>query len=131
MTVPSDARTVNTDMKLKSVLVWVLAAALALEFSLAGLSKVGPHSPWIRLFASWGFPAWAPPVVGAVELLCGLGLAVPRARRGCCAALLFVMTGAVGTHLLNHETPRALLPLTLAALLAVLRSLSPQARSRA
>jgi putative oxidoreductase len=107
-------------MTLKRLSVWVLAALLSLEFCLAGLAKFGASSDWPRMFLQWGFPAWCRPVVGAAEVVCGLALLVPRARKWACLALLCIMVGATATRLVHGEPRGMILPVVLSALVGLL-----------
>jgi putative oxidoreductase len=107
-------------MKLKRIATWALAVVLALEFCLAGAAKFPASSGWIRMFAAWGYPSWARQAIGAIEVLCGIALLVPRARRPACAALLAVMAGAAVTHLTHGEPRRIVFNILLAALLVAL-----------
>jgi uncharacterized membrane protein YphA (DoxX/SURF4 family) len=107
-------------MNLKRLGVLVLAALLAVEFCIAGLSKFGASSDWPRMFLQWGFPAWFRPIVGVAEVLGGAALFVTRARPWACSALLCIMAGAATTHLVHGEPRRMILPVVLCALLGLL-----------
>jgi uncharacterized membrane protein YphA (DoxX/SURF4 family) len=107
-------------MKAKRLAVWVLTAMLGIEFCLAGLTKFGASSAWPRMFLQWGFPPWFRPVVAVTEILCGVALFVPRARRPACAVLLSIMAGAAATHLTHGEPRRVILNVVLSGLLVLL-----------
>src|SRR5438270_11898094 len=105
-------------MNAKRTGLWILVIALAAEFTIAGISKFGDHSVWARMFSAWGFPYWLRPLVGSIEVGCGVGLLVPRARRWACLPLLCVMSGAILTQLIYGGAGRSILPLVLFLLLA-------------
>ena len=107
-------------MKVKRLGVWALTAVLGIEFCVAGLAKFVPSSAWPRMFLQWGFPPWVRPVIGVTEVVCGVALFVPRARRPACAVLLCIMAGAAVTHLVHGELGRLLLPVALAVMLGLL-----------
>ena len=104
--------------RLRRVALWACVIVLAAAFVLVGASKLrGPSAArWSERFAHWGFPTAAPYVVGALEVLGGLGLLIPRSRRAAAATLIFLMTGALLTHLLNGEAMRVIPPLVLGGL---------------
>ncbi len=77
--------------RLTTVLYWFLA----LEFAVGAVTKYwsgdtifGPA--YSVKFADWGYPSWMRFVVGALE--------------GIAAVLLLVLTGAVTTHIVNHDS---------------------------
>ena len=111
-------------MTAKRILVWALVVVLAVEFALAGASKLRPSSGWAPMFAAWGFPAWFRVVVGATEIVCALALFIPRSRVWACAVLLAVMAGAAVTHVTHGESRRVVLNLALSALISLLIALA-------
>jgi putative oxidoreductase len=108
----------------KRTLVWILIVLLAVEFTLAGASKLRPSSGWARMFVAWGFPAWFRVAIGATEIACALALFIPRSRRWACAVLFVVMAGAAVTHLTHGEPRRVVLNVALSALIGLLMRLS-------
>jgi uncharacterized membrane protein YphA (DoxX/SURF4 family) len=74
-------------------------------------------------FVSWGYPWWARYVVGAVEILIAFLLLLPRQRFLGAALFMFLLTGAVTTHIVNHhplaESAAALINLPLATIVAL------------
>jgi uncharacterized membrane protein YphA (DoxX/SURF4 family) len=80
--------------------------------------------PYSEKFVSWGYPEWFRYGVGATELLIGILLLLPRRRFLGAALYMFLMTGAVTTHIVNHEpfvpdTISATVHLVLSALVAL------------
>jgi putative oxidoreductase len=110
-------------MTARRIVVWILMVLLAVEFALAGASKLSPSSGWARMFVAWGFPAWFRVAVGAIEIACAVALFIPRLRAWACAVLLVVMAGAAVTHLTHGEPRRVILNVALSALVAVLMGL--------
>ena len=82
-------------------------------FVLVGVSKLkGPSAVrWNERFVHWGYPASVRYVVGVLEILGGLGILIPKARRGAAATLIALMIGAVFTHLIKDEVLRLIPPL--------------------
>ena len=98
---------------LRKISIWAAAVLLGVLFVLVGWSKVaGPSGAgWGVRLSHWGYPAAFRYVIGAVEMLAGLGLLVPPLRRLAAIALMVVMAGALATHLLHAEFVRILPPL--------------------
>jgi putative oxidoreductase len=89
---------------------WVLSVLLTLAFMIAAIPKlVGAHA-WIVKFINWGYPRWFPLAVGALELLGGALLLIPRLARYGAIVLAFIMVGAGYTHLANGEGLQVLRP---------------------
>jgi putative oxidoreductase len=107
----------------KRILVWILIVLLAVEFMLAGGSKLSPSSGWAQMFVAWGLPRWFRVAIGATEIACALALFIPRSRRWACAVLLIVMAGAAVTHLTHGEPRRVVLNVALSALIGLLMRL--------
>ncbi|MEU5786013.1 DoxX family protein [Micromonospora lupini] len=85
---------------------WFLAA----EFALGAVTKYWPgdtifSSAYSVKFVDWGYPSWMRFVVGALEGVAALLLVIPsrRTRFLGAATLMFVLTGAVTTHITNHD----------------------------
>ncbi len=86
----------------------VLGSLLGLLFTAAGTTKL-LGLPWqVENFARWGFPNWFMYVTGAVEVVGGLLLLVPRTRAFGVALMLPTMICAVLTHIQAGEAPRAI-----------------------
>ncbi|GAA4062043.1 DoxX family protein [Nonomuraea soli] len=89
-----------------TVVYWIVAA----EFLLGAVTKywpgVGPFGQdYAVRFADWGYPPWFRFAVGALELACAVLLVIPRRRARFlgAAGLVFVLTGAVTTHIVSHD----------------------------
>lgn len=83
---------------------------LALEFALGAVTKCWPgdtivSAAYSTKFADWGYPFWMRFAVGAVEGVAAVLLVIPdkRARFLSAASLIFVLIGAVTTHIVNHD----------------------------
>ena len=104
--------------RLLPIVVRLLSWILALLFLVVGRAKF--TSPvWATLFVGWGYPDWFRLVVGAVEIGSGLGLIFQRTRQYAGAALILVMCGAAGTHIIHSEWARVVVCTVLASLVAV------------
>jgi uncharacterized membrane protein YphA (DoxX/SURF4 family) len=108
--------------------VWACAIFLAVAFVFAGVSKLEGQSAmrWTERFIQWGYPANAQYVIGVLEILGGLGVLIPKWRRGAAATLVAVMIGALGTHVVKAEFPRLIPPLVLGGLALLLYSTRPR-----
>lgn len=99
--------------------VWTILILVASLFVMVGFSKFAGQSSirWAERFAHWGYPVALRYVVGALEMLGGIGLVVPTTTRPAAAALMVVMAGAFYTHLSHGEMPRVVPPLVLGLLI--------------
>jgi uncharacterized membrane protein YphA (DoxX/SURF4 family) len=76
-----------------------------LMFVAAGARKF--TSPmWQRMFERWGYPDGFYLVIGAVEVLAGLALLIPRIAAPAALVLIVIMIGAGATHVLHAEQRR-------------------------
>ncbi|WP_216822260.1 DoxX family protein [Streptomyces aureus] len=83
---------------------------MALEFALGAVTKFWPgdtvfSAAYSVKFVDWGYPAWMRFVVGALEGVAAVLLVIPdrRARFLGATTLMFVLTGAATTHIVNHD----------------------------
>lgn len=84
---------------------------VALEFAFGAITKFWPGEtffgpPYSVKFAEWGYPSWMRFVVGALELFAAILLVIPSRRTRFLGAttLVFVLTGAVTTHIVNSHS---------------------------
>jgi putative oxidoreductase len=75
---------------------WVLRGGIALVFVLFGLEKFSsnPAGPWVKLFQQIGIGQWFRDFTGAVELLGGVLVAIPKTARVGLALLATTMASA-------------------------------------
>jgi putative oxidoreductase len=79
---------------------WILTLLLAVLMVGPGMQKfTGPT--WQRMFRTWGFPDGFYLVIGAVEVIGGVGLLIPRLASYCAITLSIVMVGASATQVLR------------------------------
>jgi putative oxidoreductase len=104
----------------RPVVLWVATILFGLMFLFAGTMKfLLPDIP--EKFAAFGYPPGFHYVVGALEILGGLLLFVPRAAFYGAVVLAVIMAGAVYTHVVPDQNPTAaLFPLTFLVGLVVL-----------
>ncbi|MEV6975163.1 DoxX family protein [Kitasatospora sp. NPDC093806] len=83
---------------------------LAFEFALGAVTKYWSgdtmfSSAYSAKFVEWGYPSWMRFVVGALEGVAAALLVIPdkRARFLGATTLMFVLTGAATTHIVNHD----------------------------
>jgi uncharacterized membrane protein YphA (DoxX/SURF4 family) len=82
---------------------------IALELFLFAPFKFYPrgilgYPSYPEKFVHWGYPAWFSFVVGGGELLAAMMLVIPRRRFLGAVLLMFILTGAVATHIINHDS---------------------------
>ena len=84
--------------RLKLVGLWLMSALLALVMIGPGVQKF--TSPvWQRMFRNWGYPEHFYLLIGAIEVVAGIGLLVPRLATPSAAILSVVMIGAAITQM--------------------------------
>ena len=84
--------------RLKMIGLWILTLLLAVVMIGPGSQKfTGPT--WERMFRTWGYPDHFYLVIGAIEVVCGLGLLVPRLASASAIVLAVVMLGAAVTQI--------------------------------
>ena len=71
-------------------------------FKFSPVGVLGWPSYYVK-FMQWGYPAWVSPVVGGVEIVAAVLLLFPRRRFLGAGILVLLMTGAVTTHLVDHD----------------------------
>ncbi|GGL32478.1 DoxX family protein [Planomonospora parontospora] len=83
---------------------------VALQFALGAITKYWPGEtfagpPYSTQFIEWGYPSWMRFVIGTLEGLAAILLMIPSRRTRFLGAttLVFVLTGAVTTHIINHD----------------------------
>ncbi|OUJ72317.1 DoxX family protein [Hymenobacter crusticola] len=82
----------------RNIIAWILQGLLALAFIASGFKKLSDLPATVGMFGSMGLPGALAYVVGAAELLGGIGLLVPRFTRLAAIGLIIIMVGAVIMH---------------------------------
>jgi uncharacterized membrane protein YphA (DoxX/SURF4 family) len=81
-----------------TVMLWIVSGLLAVVMVGPGLQKF--TSPvWERMFRAWGYPDEFYLVIGAIEVIGGVGLLIPRVASYSAATLSVVMAGAAITQI--------------------------------
>lgn len=80
------------------VLLWILQGLMAVVMVGPGVQKF--TSPvWRRMFQVWGYPDGFYLVIGAIEVVAGVLLLVPRVASAAALVLIAVMIGAAVTQM--------------------------------
>ena len=79
---------------------WLLQLLLAVLMVGPGMQKFTGDT-WERMFRRWGYPDGFYLVIGAVEVVAGSGLLVPRVTSYCAIVLSVVMLAASATQILR------------------------------
>jgi uncharacterized membrane protein YphA (DoxX/SURF4 family) len=90
--------------------VWTLTILPAIGRFQAGAGKLIHRAVWAQNFDRWGYPGWFGLVVGALEVISGVALLVPRAAAAAAIVLAVVMVWALASFLHAGETSRMLGP---------------------
>jgi uncharacterized membrane protein YphA (DoxX/SURF4 family) len=86
-------------------LCWFVAVQL-LMFGPLKFSPVGffGYPSYPEKFVAWGYPPWFSFVIGAFEIFAGMMLILPRRRFLGAAVMLFILPGAIATHIINRDS---------------------------
>lgn len=99
---------------------WVVRAVLAAQFVGGGLAKLVAEAQMVDMFDDIGGGAGLRILVGACEVLGGLGVLLPRTARPAAVGLAALLVGAIVTNVVVLDAspviPAALLALALVAL---------------
>jgi putative oxidoreductase len=79
---------------------WLLQLLLAAAMFGPGSQKFTSPT-WQRMFRTWGFPDGFYIVIGAIEVVGGIGLLIPKVASYCAIVLSVVMLGASATQVLR------------------------------
>jgi uncharacterized membrane protein YphA (DoxX/SURF4 family) len=90
--------------KTNTTLMWGLSILLAALFVFAGAGKVIGLPEMAEGFRGYGYPDWFRVLVGVIEVVCGVGLLIPKVAIDAASFLVIVMVGAVVTELLVGES---------------------------
>jgi len=90
--------------RLSTGLCWFIAVEFFLlaPFKFSPVGVLGWPSYFVK-FVAWGYPAWFSVVVGASELIAAVLLTLPRRRFLGAVILVAILTGAVTTHIVDHD----------------------------
>jgi uncharacterized membrane protein YphA (DoxX/SURF4 family) len=90
---------------------WVsgLSWFVAVELFLFAPMKFYPggafgYPSYYEKFENWGYAGWFSYVIGAGELLSAVMLVLPRRRFLGAALMVFILIGAITTHIINRDT---------------------------
>jgi len=103
----------------KNIIIWVLQALLAGLFLFSAIPKLTSMPEVVENFRRWGYPENFHLLIGALELLGGIGLLIPKTVTYAAIGLILIMIGAAITHLRAGEGSMALMPVLLVAMLSV------------
>jgi uncharacterized membrane protein YphA (DoxX/SURF4 family) len=103
--------------KNKKIVLWIVSILLAAAFLFAGSLKLLKPGEVKPVFVQYGYAPWFATVIGASEVLGGIGLLLPPLAALAAAGLSIIMVGAFFTHATHHELAHGVTPLVLLALL--------------
>ena len=111
--------------RLSTGLCWFIAV----EFFFFAPFKFSPvgvlgYPSYFEKFVNWGYPAWFSPVIGASELVAAVLLILPRRRFLGAVMLVAILTGAVTTHIVDHDSLADSIAAPIELVLAVIAALT-------
>jgi uncharacterized membrane protein YphA (DoxX/SURF4 family) len=106
--------------RVTTVVLWVLQVALAVQFAMAGVSKLLGDQVMVDMFGTIGAGQWLRYLVGAAEVAGAVGLLVPVLSGLAALGLAALMVGAVATNVfvLDADATMPALFLVVAAVIA-------------
>ncbi|NOU69041.1 DoxX family membrane protein [Paenibacillus sp. LMG 31461] len=117
----------------------IIQILLAAAFVMFGILKLSTHELQMEVFTStYGYSVGFMYIVGAVELVAGIGLIIglwhPRITLLSAGVIAMIMASAMLTHIRSHDGMRSSVPLLIflaMAIFLVIRSSRGQERARA
>jgi uncharacterized membrane protein YphA (DoxX/SURF4 family) len=85
---------------LKSGALWLITLLMAVVMVGPGSQKF-TGATWERMFRAWGYPDGFYLVIGAIEVVAGAGLLIPKLASYSGIVLAIVMIGAAATQVLR------------------------------
>jgi putative oxidoreductase len=83
----------------KTAALWTLQIAIAFMMLTAGWPKLAGDPTMVQVFQGIGFGQWFRYLTGALEIIGGVGLLIPKLSGYAALLIATVMFGAVLTHL--------------------------------
>jgi putative oxidoreductase len=91
--------------KIGNVIVWILACLLAFVFLDVGWGKLISQRVYVHEFELIGMGQWFRYVVGALEVLGGIGVLIPKYRFLAAMGLSVLMIGATAANIFQLRAP--------------------------
>ena len=88
----------STTNRWSNLIDWALRLFVAAVFLFEGTDKFGSRRLWIRLFTDIGIGQWFRYTTGAIEIIGGILILIPRATMIAVAMLACTMVGAFLAH---------------------------------
>ena len=96
--------------RFKDIMLKAATILPAIVFMLAGAAKIADPSASYTRVEEWGYPGWLSMVIGAIELVFGVLLAVPSLAGLAAMVLGIDMLGALFTHMRAGQYGMLLVP---------------------
>ena len=84
--------------RIRTIAVWAVRVALAVQFGAGGAGKVAGSEQMVRMFDDIGAGQWLRVFVGVLEIAGAVGLLVPRLAAAAALGLVALMAGAAVTN---------------------------------
>ncbi|MEO9482134.1 MAG: DoxX family protein [Ekhidna sp.] len=105
------------NIKFKRIVTWILQVLMGLEFLIAGQAKFTATEVWAKQFSNWGFPDHFYLLIGALEVVGGILIFIPKFAAKAALGLGAIMLGATITHAVHGEWDRIIFTLIIAGIL--------------
>ena len=107
--------------KTQSTVMWGLTVLLAALFVFAGAGKLIGMKDVVEGFERLGYPTWFRLLIGIIEVICGVGLVVPKFAIDAASFLIVIMLGALITTIVAGES--VIVPLVVLILVGIVAAL--------
>ena len=104
--------------KTKNIVVWLVQVTVSLLFFSVSIQKLISTDEVVANFKHWEMPDHFYLVIGTFELLGAIGLLIPRSAGMAALGLMFIMAGAIYTHIIHDPAMMLILPSVTLVLLA-------------
>lgn len=110
-------------MEIKTIIFWVLIAAIIIPGVIFGFKKLSGHPDSEAYFKRWGYPLWFMHVLGFTEIACSLLIVINATRMYAIAIFGILVIGAFYTHVRYKDSKRDIIkPVFVGLLLAAVFS---------
>ncbi len=103
--------------KRKRLILWILRILLSIGFLFASSGKLTQNEYVIIMFRDWGYSDGFYMIIGILELVLAIMILIPKSSLYAAIGLMFIMIGAMITHMIHDPLLEIIRPLVFMILL--------------